>query len=69
MRSAMPRRAALIADLRAAVDSLPVQTREAMLDGVRTRRIIAGAYTDRDGGVCPMLAAHRNGEFAHDSQS
>jgi len=20
-----------------------------------------GAYTDRDGGVCPMLAAHRNG--------
>jgi hypothetical protein len=23
--------------------------------------IIVGAYTDRDGGVCPMLAAHRNG--------
>jgi hypothetical protein len=61
MRSAMPRRAALIADLRAAIDSLPLQTREAMLRGVRTNAIIAGAYTDRDGGVCPMLAAHRNG--------
>jgi hypothetical protein len=61
MRSAMPRRAALIADLRAAIDSLPAPTREAMLRGVRTQPIIAGAYTDRDGGVCPMLAAHRNG--------
>ena len=25
------------------------------------QRIIVGAYTDGDGGVCPMLAAHRNG--------
>ncbi len=24
-------------------------------------RIIVGAYVDRDGGVCPMLAAHRQG--------
>ena len=32
-----------------------------MLDGVRTNNIIIGAYTDRQGGVCPMLAAHRNG--------
>jgi hypothetical protein len=32
-----------------------------MLDGVESNRIIVGAYTDRDGGVCPMLAAHRNG--------
>ena len=24
-------------------------------------RIIVGAYVDRDGGICPMLAAHRNG--------
>ena len=42
-----------------------------MLDGVRRNRIIVGAYVDRDGGVCPMLAAHRNGgrtslaSFAH----
>jgi hypothetical protein len=32
-----------------------------MLDGIATSRIIVGAYTDRQGGVCPMLAAHRNG--------
>jgi hypothetical protein len=32
-----------------------------MLDGVESNRIIVGAYTDRKGGVCPMLAAHRNG--------
>jgi hypothetical protein len=48
-------------DLRAAVDCLPVQTRKAMMTGVERNRIIVGAYTDRDGGVCPMLAAHRNG--------
>ena len=48
-------------DLRIAIDCLPLQTRRAMLDGVESNRIIVGAYTDRDGGVCPMLAAHRNG--------
>jgi hypothetical protein len=32
-----------------------------MLEGVRANDIIVGAYTDRRGGVCPMLAAHRNG--------
>ena len=32
-----------------------------MLAGSRSNPIIVGAYTDRDGGVCPMLAAHRNG--------
>jgi hypothetical protein len=48
-------------DLRAAIDCLPVQTRKAMLTGVERNRIIVGAYTDRDGGICPMLAAHRNG--------
>jgi hypothetical protein len=48
-------------DLRTAIDSLPLHTREAMLDGIAAGRIIVGAYTDRQGGVCPMLAAHRNG--------
>jgi hypothetical protein len=48
-------------DLRLAVDCLPLATRRAMLDGIATSRIIVGAYTDRQGGVCPMLAAHRNG--------
>ena len=48
--------------LRLAIDCLPVGTREAMLTGrARDERIIAGAYVDRDGGVCPMLAAHRAG--------
>jgi hypothetical protein len=32
-----------------------------MLDGIASSRIIVGAYTDRKGGICPMLAAHRNG--------
>ncbi len=32
-----------------------------MLEGIAAGRIIVGAYTDRQGGVCPMLAAHRNG--------
>jgi hypothetical protein len=48
-------------DLRTAIDCLPLQTRKAMLEGVEANRIIVGAYTDKKGGVCPMLAAHRNG--------
>jgi hypothetical protein len=32
-----------------------------MLDGVRANTIVVGAYTDGKGGICPMLAAHRNG--------
>jgi hypothetical protein len=51
-----------IEDLRLAIDSLPLRTREAMLTGIRSHEIIVGAYSDRDGGVCPMLAAHRCGE-------
>src|SRR3712207_2571637 len=40
---------------------MPRRTREAMLDGLDTNEIIVGAYTDRSGRVCPMLAAHRHG--------
>jgi len=41
---------------------MPLATRRAMLDGVLAgERILVGAYVDSDGGVCPMLAAHRNG--------
>jgi hypothetical protein len=40
---------------------MPATTRQAMLDGIQSQRIIVGAYTDRHGGVCPMLAAHRHG--------
>jgi hypothetical protein len=48
--------------LRLAIDCMPVATREAMLAGVRASdRIIVGAYVDGEGGVCPMLAAHRAG--------
>jgi hypothetical protein len=48
--------------LRLAIDCMPVATREAMLVGVRgNERVIAGAYVDGSGGVCPMLAAHRRG--------
>jgi hypothetical protein len=51
-----------VEDLRLTIDCLPVATRQAMLDGVcGADRVIVGAYTDREGGVCPMLAAHRCG--------
>jgi hypothetical protein len=50
-----------IEDLRLAIDCLPLRTREAMLYGIRSNDIIVGAYSDRAGGVCPMLAAHRCG--------
>jgi hypothetical protein len=47
--------------MRLMVDCLPYRTRVAMLEGLERYQIIAGAYSDRDGGVCPMLAAHRCG--------
>jgi hypothetical protein len=48
-------------ELRIAIDCLPLPTRKAMLEGMDLNTIIVGAYVDRNGGVCPMLAAHRNG--------
>src|SRR3954454_3018880 len=60
-RKPMSRARSSIEDLRLAIDCLPVRTRRAMLAGVRSNEIIVGAYADRRGGVCPMLAAHRNG--------
>jgi hypothetical protein len=47
--------------LRNAVAALPHHTKLAMLRGIQANRVIVGAYSDRRGGVCPMLAAHRNG--------
>jgi hypothetical protein len=48
--------------LNLAVQALPPRTRVAMLHGIRDNDIVVGAYTDREsGGICPMLAAHRNG--------
>jgi hypothetical protein len=48
--------------LHSAVDALPTRTKEAMLRGIDANRIIVGAYVDPEsGGICPMLAAHRNG--------
>ena len=50
-----------ITELRRAIDRLPMRTREAMLEGIRSNPIVVGAYTDGHGGICPMLAAHRCG--------
>ena len=50
-----------ITALQRAIRCLPESTREAMLEGIRTYPIVAGAYTDGSGGICPMLAAHRHG--------
>lgn len=67
----MGRRHSAIDDLRLSVQCLPRHTKVAMLRGIRTGRTITGAYTDDDGGTCPMLAAHRRGgrtdmlAFAH----
>jgi hypothetical protein len=48
--------------LRLAVEALPRRTREAMLRGIDSNPIIVGSYVDSSsGGICPMLAAHRNG--------
>ena len=51
---------ATIEDLRQAIDRLPRHTRIAMLKGISANDIIVGAYATGD-GICPMLAAHRNG--------
>jgi len=48
-------------ELRLAVTCLPSHTRVAMLEGLDRYEIIVGSYTDRRGGACPMLAAHRCG--------
>ncbi len=62
MRNRRRQNSSPVERLRVAIDCLPVRTREAMLAGVRANpRIIAGAYVDGHGGVCPMLAAHRAG--------
>jgi hypothetical protein len=47
--------------LRNSVSAMPNGTKQAMLNGIRSNRVIVGAYVDKCGGVCPMLAAHRNG--------
>lgn len=53
-----------VTELRRAIDGLPSRTREAMLEGMSRNSVITGAYTDPHGGVCPMLAAHRQGARA-----
>ena len=48
--------------LRTAVETMPRPAREAMLRGIDSNTIIVGAYSDPSSkGICPMLAAHRNG--------
>jgi hypothetical protein len=54
-----PREEAL-ADLRQSIDALPPRTRLAMLSGLGHNTVITGAFSDGS-GVCPMLAAHREG--------
>jgi hypothetical protein len=48
-----------------AIGELPTITRRAMLDAAETEELIVGAYTDRSGRICPMLAAHRRGARTH----
>jgi hypothetical protein len=60
-QTSMAKRPNHVEQLRRAIDCLPVRTRVAMLEGIQANDIIVGAYSTRDGGVCPMLAAHRHG--------
>jgi hypothetical protein len=46
-------------ELRGVIDRLPLGTRQAMLEGIRSNRIVVGGNVDMSGGVCPMVAAHR----------
>jgi hypothetical protein len=57
---ATPREQALT-DLRQSIDTLPERTRKAMLAGLGNNTVITGAFSDGNGGACPMLAAHREG--------
>lgn len=54
----------LAQNLSKAVAELPADIRRAMLVSVESDELIIGAYTDRRGRVCPMLAAHRRGARA-----
>jgi hypothetical protein len=54
-----PRDVALT-ELRQSIDMLPERTRRAMLAGLGNNTVITGAFSDGS-GVCPMLAAHREG--------
>jgi hypothetical protein len=47
--------------LNRAVKALPLDARRAMLAALEDDELIIGAYTDRRGRTCPMLAAHRRG--------
>jgi hypothetical protein len=47
--------------LNRAVRSLPPDARRVMLEAIDDDELIIGAYTDRRGRTCPMLAAHRRG--------
>jgi hypothetical protein len=47
--------------LNRAVVALPLEARSAMLEALEHDQLIIGAYTDRRGRTCPMLAAHRRG--------
>jgi hypothetical protein len=48
-----------------AVRELPRDLRQAMLEALDEDELIIGAYADRRGRVCPMLAAHRLGARTH----
>jgi len=59
MPTPTPREQAL-QDLRRSIDVLPERTRKAMLIGLQNNTVITGAFAGSN-GVCPMLAAHREG--------
>lgn len=53
----MRRRRRPAQELRATIDRLPLEVRRAVLEGINSQRIIAGAHADGVGGLCPMVAA------------
>lgn len=45
-------------ELRQTIDQLPLEVRQAVLEGINSKRIVAGTHVDGRGGVCPMEAAN-----------
>lgn len=55
----MRRQESRAGDLRAAIDRLPLSTRQAMLEGIEANPIVVGGDGDPRGGVCPVYAIAR----------
>src|SRR5947209_5679943 len=52
-------------ELRRAIDEFPSEARWATVEAIDSDELVAGAYVDRRGRTCPLLAVHRRGLRVH----